>query len=291
MIPDIEFIRPDTLEETLSLLEENDGTARLLAGGTDILPGFQQDASRFQDIRALVDIHHLEELRTIRPEKQGLIIGGAVTFSEIVNSPLVKAEYPLLAKAVSTIGSLQIRNRATIAGNFVNNAPCADSVPPLLVYEARVRIQSRNSIRELPLQELLLRPYQTQLAVDEIVTAIVLPPIPAGFRGTFYKLGRRRGVAISRITLAVLARIEDAVIKELRIASGAVTPIGIRFRRLEDAARGQAADSKTFKKLAQDLGNQILDVTGLRWSTAYKSPVVQQMFYQLLEALNAQEGK
>ena len=282
MIPEIEYLRPKNLPEALQMLAESNGTARIIAGGTDILPGFHINSRRFRDIRTLVDISTLPELTNIRKESDGLHIGGAVPFTDIVKHPVVREHYSLLADASAQIGSIQIRNRATIAGNFVNNAPCADSVPPLLVYDAQITVRSATGERRMPLGDFLLKPYRTQLKPEEIVTDIFLPSVPEGFRGEFYKLGRRRGVAISRITLAVLVKMDEHTIADIRIASGAVTPIGARFPELEEIARGKIAEADFLKELAIQLGEQILQRTGLRWSSAYKLPVVQQVFYQLL---------
>jgi len=278
-------MQPKNLRETIELLDKHqkEGNTRLIAGGTDIVPGFQQEASRFKDIKLLIDIHGLKELKIIKKENNHVIIGAGVTFSQLIKHPLIKGLYPLLAKAAGSIGSVQIRNRATIAGNFVNNAPCADSVAPLLVYDAEIQIQSSNKKRKVSLEDFLLKAYKTQLQPDEIVTRVVLPVLGNDCRGDFYKLGRRRGVAVSRISLALLVDIQDSVIHDFRIASGAVTPIGKRFKQLEKLARGEKVTTDLFEQLAQTLGKQILDITGLRWSTAYKLPVVQQMFYQLLE--------
>ncbi len=285
MIPEIEYLRPGNLQEALQMLSEYGETARPIAGGTDILPGFHINSRRFRDIKTLVDISNLPEITAIREANGGVYIGGAVTFTDIVKHPLIREKYPMLADAAAQIGSVQIRNRATLAGNFVNNAPCADSVPPLLVYDARVTVRSLRGERHQPLGEFLLKPYRTQLQPDEMVTEVFLPPLPAGFRGEFYKLGRRRGVAISRITLAVLVKMDQRVIEDIRIASGAVTPIGARFPELEAQARGKTAEADFLKELAIQLGEQILQRTGLRWSSAYKLPVVQQVFYQLLRRI------
>ena len=281
MIQEFEFVQPKDLREALYLLEQ--GNARVIAGGTDIVPGFQQEASRFKNIKLLIDIHGLKELKIIEKENNHVIIGAGITFSELIKHPLIKELYPLLTKAAGSIGSVQIRNRATIAGNFVNNAPCADSVPPLLVYDAEIQIQSSNKNRKVPLEDFLLNPYKTQLQPDEIVTRVILPVPGDDYQGDFYKLGRRRGVAISRISLALLLDIQNSVILDLRIASGAVTPIGKRFKQLEKSAIGKKVTTELFQQLAQELGQQVLDITGLRWSTEYKLPVLQQMFYQLLE--------
>lgn len=282
MIPAIDYIRPGTLNEALAVLAKNQGEAAILSGGTDIIPGLQQGSRRLTGIKKLIDIGGLPELKIIENEGAWFRIGAGLTFSDLAKSPLIQQHFPLLAKAAATVGSVQIRNRATIGGNFCNNAPCADSVPPLLVYDARLRIVALNKERTVSLPQFLVKPYQTQLAPDELVAEVLLPLLPDGYRGDFYKLGRRRGVAISRITLAVLMKIVGGTIQDIRIASGAVTPIGMRFPELEEWARGKPIGDELFKVLAQQLGQAVLDRTGLRWSTPYKLPVVQQVFYQTL---------
>lgn len=285
MISPLEILIPKNLNEALSLLAERKNNCQIIAGGTDVVPGLQQGSNRFANSDLLIDINRIPEIKSITKTREKISIGASETFSDILQNSIVEKELPLLWKACSTIGSVQIRNRATIAGNFVNNAPCADTVPALLVYNATIEIESLGSKKEISIGEFLQGPYKTKLAKDEIVTRINIP-IPSGsYQGEFYKLGRRRAVAISRITLAVMMKTQNHMINEIRIASGAVTPIGIRFFDLEKLARGKKADDKFLKLLSQKLGEQILSVTGLRWSSEYKLPVVQQMFYQMLKEI------
>ncbi|HHJ52593.1 MAG TPA: xanthine dehydrogenase family protein subunit M [Caldithrix abyssi] len=292
MIPAIDYVKPRSLSEALQILSDPQAQAKILAGGTDILPGFHINSRRFREVKTLVDISGLDELRGIRMADDGLHLGAAVTFTDVVKNDDIRQQYPLLSQAAVQVGSVQIRNRATLTGNFVNNAPCADSVPPLLVYDAEIKIRSLKGERRLPLREFLIKPYRTQLQPDEMVTEIFLPPPPAGFEGAFYKLGRRRAVAISRITLALLVKLNDGVIEDIRIASGAVTPIGARFPELEEKARGRQAEPDFLKDLSIAMGERILQITGLRWSSAYKLPVVQQVFYQLLsEVCDKERGE
>ena len=285
MMPSLEIITPKNLNDALNLLSSKEKNIHIIAGGTDVVPGLNQESNRFKDIRLLIDINRIPEVKGIHSDKGKISIGAAETFSDILQNETVEKKFPLLWKAVSTIGSVQIRNRATIAGNFVNNAPCADSVPVLLVYNATIEIESQSSKREIGLNDFLSAPYKTKLNADEIVTRINIPFPSNEFKGDFYKLGRRRAVAISRITLALLMNSNDKIINEIRIASGAVTPIGTRFFDLEKFAKGKKADDEFMKLLSGKLGEQIIQVTGLRWSSEYKLPVVQQMFYQLLKGI------
>jgi len=285
VIPFLEILFPKDLNEAFNALSQSGRNVSIIAGGTDIIPGFHQESQRFSNIETLVDINALKEVRGIEIRNGKISIGAGETFSDILQNPIIEKELPLLWKACSTIGSVQIRNRATIAGNFVNNAPCADTVPPLLVYNATIEIESLSSKREITFNEFFSGPYKTKLNKDEIVTRINVPIPQKELAGDFYKLGRRRAVAISRITLAVLIKFQKDMIDEIRIASGAVTPIGIRFFDLEKFAKGKKADDLFLKSLSGKLGEEILRVTGLRWSSAYKLPVVQQMFYQLLKGI------
>jgi len=288
MIQKFNYVAPKSLNSALKILSENKN-AKVLAGGTDIIPGFHIESRRFIDTELLVDIKKIQNLHAIKERKDFVEIGACVTFAELAENELIRKYFPLLAKAAETVGSVQIRNRATIVGNFVNNAPCADSVPPLLVYDAKIQIQSLKKTREISLQKFLIKPYATALKKGEVVTKIILPKPDENFVGDFYKLGRRRAVAISRISLAVLMRKKDGLIDEIRIASGAVTPIGTRLYELEKFAKNQIANSDTFKELAIMLGEKVLEITGLRWSSEYKLPVLQQVFYQLLEKVNRNE--
>ncbi|NWF49445.1 MAG: xanthine dehydrogenase family protein subunit M [Ignavibacteriaceae bacterium] len=285
MIPELEIIKPFSLEEAVDFLNDHPAEARIIAGGTDIIPGLMQGSKRFTGIKYLVDLQQIDELKEIIADSENITIGALLTFSQMINNDSLKNNFPLLVKSASTVGSVQIRNRATVAGNFINNAPCADSVPPLLVYNAKIKLLGVNGNYEMPLSDFLIKPYFTRLKTGEIVTQIILPKPKKEFIGDFYKLGRRRGVAISRITLAALIQIEDNKLGEIRLASGAVSPIGMRFFDLEQKYSGSVISDKLLKNISSDLGKEILKVTGLRWSSEYKVPVTQQAMYLLLERI------
>jgi carbon-monoxide dehydrogenase medium subunit/xanthine dehydrogenase FAD-binding subunit len=283
MIPQFKYCRPKSLNELRNYLNEFKNNSRILAGGTDIVPGFIQESKRFTSIMHLIDINFINELKAISLADGFVLIGSAVTFSEIIKNALINKYFPLLAKAAQTVGSVQIRNKATVVGNFVNNAPCADSVPPLLVYDALIKIVSPENERIISLSDFLLGPYETQLMKNECVVEIRIPVLTKNYIGDFYKLGRRSAVSISRISLAFLMHEQNKIIEEFRIASGAITPIGKRFFEIENSFVGRKVNSETFMDISVKLGKAVLETTGLRWSTAYKLPVVQQMLYQMLE--------
>lgn len=284
MIPKLEIFHPETIEEASNLLS-NYADSKIIAGGTDIIPGFHIDSPRFRNLRCLIDINGIHELKTISIKDENIYIGAGLTFSEIISSPDLNKKMPVLIQASKSIGSLQIRNRATLGGNFINNAPCADSVPALLVYDAKLKIQSGKLERIISLEEFLIKPYLTNLGREEIVTQVIIPHPVNGMKGEFNKLGRRKSVAISRISLAVLMLVENNIISGLKIACGAVTPTGIRLYEVERKFVGRKSEDNVLRELAIASGKKILDASGLRWSSEYKIPVVQQMLYQTLKKI------
>ncbi len=285
MIPVKEILLPGSLNELCRLLHNNIGSSKIIAGGTDIVPGFHIESPRFTRIEKLIDLNRIVELKEIHVKDNFISIGSAVTFSEIISNDLLNEKIPLLVKASKTIGSTQIRNRATLGGNFINNAPCADSVAPLLVYDAEIKIKSYTAEKIIKLQDFLVKPYETRLKPDEIVTHVLIPIHKLNYIGDFYKLGRRRSVSISRISLAVLLYLREGTIDDVKIASGAVTPIGTRFYDIEEFARGKMLNDESAKEIAIKLGEKILQISGVRWSSEYKIPVVQQVCYHLLKKL------
>ncbi len=285
MIPELEFSRPESIKETLHLLAQTDRNSRLLAGGTDIITGIQMNSKRFRNIDLLIDINQIPELKGVKETDDYILIGGNVTFTELMESQIAQKALPLLTKASSMVGNVQIRNRATITGNVINNAPCADAIPALLVYDAIIKIESISKRRKLPLQQFLTGTYKTLIQPDELVTQILIPKEATKLKGAFYKLGRRKSVAISRIALAVLLDVENNRIKEIKIANGAVSNIGERLPELEKWANGKELSDDLFKSLATKMAQKLIDENGLRWSSAYKITVLQQAFFQLFKNL------
>ena len=285
MIPVREILQPKSVDEICRLLQNNNGDTRIIAGGTDIIPGFHIESPRFMNIKRLIGINNVDELKSVSINNDVIEIGAAITFSDIITNPVLNSHLPLLVKSSKTIGSKQIRNRASLGGNFINNAPCADSVAPLLVYDAEIKIRSFTSEKIMMLQDFLVKPYGARLKLDEIVTQIIVPLPSKKFKGEFYKLGRRRVVSISRISLAILLDVNNGLINQMKIASGAVTPIGTRLYDVENFAKGKIFNDESMKEISIKLGERILQVSGVRWSGEYKIPVVQQVCYQLLKKI------
>ncbi|MFW0765381.1 molybdopterin cofactor-binding domain-containing protein [Trabulsiella odontotermitis] len=281
--------RPQNLEEALTLLADDGISA--IAGGTDVIV---QGRLQTRPMK-LVDISHLEELTAISedPLSHEMTIGAAVTFNRITDHPLLQARYPLLVEACHTVGSHQIRNRATIGGNIVNAAPCGDSIPPAILYDARIELRSRYAVRNLSLGEFLLSGYKTQRQPDELLTKVILPP-PArpDARGFYHQLGRRNALNITRQSLSALMQYDDnGVVNYCRLVDGALFSKPQRLLDVERCLLGHRLDSETIDNACEVLEKLIDAAIGKRWSAAYKQPVFISMFRDMMAEVQTSLGK
>jgi carbon-monoxide dehydrogenase medium subunit len=213
-----DYVRPRTVAEATGILHDQDGTARVLCGGTDLLVGL-----RHQTLtpRVVVDIKGCRDLPAgIGHNGTRLRVGATTVMSRLAGDADVRRAFPALVDAMNTVGSIQIRNRATLAGNIANASPAADTVPPMLIHEALVTTAGPGGERRMPLEKFILGPRLTALQPGEIITAVELP-LPSGPLGTaFARMTRRRGVDLATVNLA--CSVDEAGIT--RLACGAAAP-------------------------------------------------------------------
>jgi CO/xanthine dehydrogenase FAD-binding subunit len=212
------YERPDRLADALALLAGRDGEARPLAGGTDLIIRIRDRSIRPATV---VDVKGIAEFsRDVRAEDGWLRIGARTTMTDLLRDARIRRDYAALAEAAAYVGSAQIRNRATLAGNICNASPAADTAPALLVYGAQVVAVGQEGRRTMPLDDFFVRSGVTTLLPGELVEAIELP-LPAGNRGAAHaRRTRRRGHDLASVTLAVAIG-EDRV---TRLSYGSVGP-------------------------------------------------------------------
>jgi xanthine dehydrogenase iron-sulfur cluster and FAD-binding subunit A len=199
-------------------------------------------------------------------------------------SKVLRQAAPLLVSAASSIGSPQIRSRATVGGNIMTAAACADTVPALIALRAKVTLQSKNGSRELDLADLFVRPYQTKANPDELLVAIRFPTLPANSRSAFIKLGRRNALSISRLSVAAILQFaSDGTIADARIVPGAAFPAWKRVTRAEQMLAGEKPTEKLFIAAGKRVSEEMVRETGRRWSTEYKEPVLAVLARRALE--------
>jgi CO/xanthine dehydrogenase FAD-binding subunit len=241
---------PSSLEEALTMLAEANVTA--VAGGTDVVVQGRMKSTA----QNLVNIAKLPELCHIEERDGSVVIGGGVWFNKLTEHPLVQARYPLLFQACHSVGSHQIRNRATLGGNMVNAAPCADSVPPLIAYGADVVLQSAAGKRRMPVADFITNGYETKLQKGELLVEVILPAPPADMMQNYDQLGRRNALNITRLSLTSLLAFDgDGKISLCRLVDGALLSKPQRLAAVEQVLLGKALNDATVAEALTVLGN------------------------------------
>lgn len=193
------YARPQTVGEAVALLDEYGPDARLLAGGTDLVIGFRDGSIR---PKLVIDLKHIDELRPAIEETNGSIsISASTVMADIAGHPAVQKHFPALVEAAQVVGSVQIRNRATLAGNICNGSPAADCTPPLLVYDAVAVIVGPGGERRMAIDEFIVGPGKTALERGELVSSFELPVPDPPFGCAYTRLTRRWGTDLASITL------------------------------------------------------------------------------------------
>lgn len=221
-----------SLSEALEALGK--GNAAIVAGGTDWFPA-QGTRPLSGD---LIDITRVPGLRGITRDAGGWRIGGATTWSDVIRADLPPA-FDGLKAAAREVGSIQIQNAGTIAGNLCNASPAADGVPPLLTLGARVELASTQGTRQMALSDFLKGPRQTARMPGEVLTALLIPDLPATAQGAFLKLGARQYLVISIAMVAALVTVADGRITQAAVAVGSCSATAQRLPALEADLMGQ----------------------------------------------------
>ncbi len=226
------FVRPSRLREVIGFLEEHGAGAVLLAGGTDLVVGLRDGKI---EPRVIIDLKQTSDLLARIAESDGcLTISATTALSDVESHETVRAQFPALAEAASVVGSIQIRNRATLVGNVCNASPAADTVPVLAVYGAVVNVLGPGGERRLPVVDFIQGNRRTALAAGELATSVSIPFPNQPFGAAFARITRRRGVDLATVNLC--CGIDDAGVTTF--AFGAVSP---RPLLLQDAG-GVLAD-------------------------------------------------
>ena len=223
-----------SLSEALEALGK--GNAAVVAGGTDWFPA-QGTRPLTGD---LIDITRVPGLRGISRDGAGWRIGGATTWTDVIRADLPPA-FDGLKAAAREVGSIQIQNAGTVAGNLCNASPAADGVPPLLTLGADVELASTHGTRRMPLSDFLKGPRQTARMPGEVLTALMIPDLPATAQGAFLKLGARQYLVISIAMVAALVSVKDGRIDSAAVAVGSCSATAQRLPALEADLKGRSA--------------------------------------------------
>ena len=281
---DVDYIRPQNMGEALDFIKEHGPDTTILAGGTDVMIDMRSGTLQR---KYLLDISRLSALREIEIRDNELTIGASVTISEINTSAIIGRHAPALQKATDRFAGRQVRNIATIGGNVAHCSPCGDTIPPLLIHDAVAVVVSPAGQRNVPIEEMAGGPYHCTLRPNELITHFILKPKPEEVEfADFQKIGRRKELAIARMSMAaMIAQESDKSISFIRFALGSCTPTPHRFREIEEMLQGRVPDEILIWEAGRVLADRMIEITGRRLSVVYKEPAIQGLFVRMMYPL------
>ena len=277
----IRYAKPTTVDEALALLGE--GAWRILAGGTDFYPA--QGSKPFRD--NVLDINGLAALRGIAETGSHWVIGARTTWTDIIRHPLPPA-FDALKQAAREVGSAQIQNVASVAGNLCNASPAADGVPGLLILDAEVELRSTAATRHLPLRDFILGNRRIALHASEMVTAIRVAKPGATGTSAFVKLGARRYLVISIAMVAARLVVEDGAVRDAAVAAGSCSVVARRLAGVEAALRGLAVGPSLADAVLSAPMAELSPIADVRGSAEYRLDAVREIVARAVLAATGQ---
>lgn len=272
---------PETLDELWPILENEPETA-IYAGGTDFLVKRRKGLC---DHGPLACLERIGELRGIEEDARQVNIGACATFSEILASAPVRNHFPLLIKALSVLGSPHIRNMGTIGGNIATASPAGDSLAPLYVLGAEIKLVTSESFRLVPVKDLIKGPGKTDIRPKEIISGVVLKKSGAYNLHHYEKIGRRKALSIAIVSLAALMKIdENSIIKEAHFAWGSVAPTVFYSPEAEKAVKDRPFTMQVLKDAADIIRRDVQPIDDIRASAGYRRSAAANILFRLLQA-------
>jgi carbon-monoxide dehydrogenase medium subunit len=269
------YRKVSALEEAFDLLDQYGQKAAILAGGTALLVKMRNGSFR-PDL--LIDLKGIPGLDGVHyEEERGLRIGTLASIHRLETSSLIQERFGGICEAASSLGSYQVRCRATLGGNICNAFPAADMVPPLITLGAQARIAAKKGERYLPLEEFFSGPGKTHLRPGELLLEVQIPQPGSPVASSYAKHGFRNALdlAVVGVAVSLSSSSEKGRCAEARIALGAAGPVPVRARKAEDVLRGQKLDEKIIARAAELAAGEIQPVTDIRASAGYRREMVR----------------
>ena len=281
-LPAYDLVQPRTLDRALAMLADEPGTWKPFAGGTDLMVLLEAGALKHE---RFINLWGLAELRGVEATDTTLAIGALTTYTDLLNDPLVRDEFPLLCEAAAQTGGVATQNRGTLGGNIANGSPAADTPPALLVYDAELELRSVRGVRRVPYARFHTGYKTMELAPDEIIARIHLPRDRRGWTAAYRKVGTRRAQAIAKVCFAAAARLDGDVIQDMRLAFGSVAPTVVRATATEALMRGQQLTPQSATAAVDSLAAEISPIDDIRSTARYRRFVARQLLVDYLQSL------
>lgn len=285
----LEIFTPTSVSEASAIVREKGSGGRFLAGGTDLIIAIKEKGLV---PKYVVDLKRIPKLSGIREEMDGsIVIGALTTMREVETSTLIVKRFPFLARSAAEVGSIQIRNRATIGGNMANATPSADVAPSLLVLDAKARIAGADDERIVELENFFRGPGQTIMGADEILTELTIPPADRRLVGEYNKFSPREmmDLAYVGVAVALVLREPEHRCEHVRIALGAVSPTPMRARSAEALLTNQTLTEDLTERASIEAARESKPISDVRSSADYRREMVRAMTKRAL--LNAASGR
>jgi xanthine dehydrogenase iron-sulfur cluster and FAD-binding subunit A len=281
-----DYYQPETLKEAFSLMEKLKGRAKYIAGGTDILVRTKQKAIHPD---ALVSLRGISTLKNIR-HNGGLYLGSMTPFRDVERDPVIAQKYPALTQAVSLLANPQVRNVATVGGNLCNSAPSADCAPPLMVMEATLKLQGPGGEREVPIDDFFTGPGENCMEAEEVLTQVHISEQANNTGMAFLKVGRvAQDIAV--VNAAALLVMDNKKCRECRLAVGAVAPVPLRLKNVEQVIEGEEISPELLDRVSQMVEQEVSPITDVRSTEEYRRIMSGVLIKRAIQqALRTAEG-
>lgn len=270
-MPDIEYSTPSSVKEAVKILSSAKGKAKVLAGGTDLL--VQLRAGRMSG-SMIVDIKNIPELRSIKKNKNGFVVGAAVSGAELGAHKAINKAWPGVVEGLELIGSTQIQGRASLGGNLCNGSPAADSVPGLITAGATCSIAGPNGMRTSKVEDVVLSPGKTSLKAGEFVVSFFLPTRPKRSGDAYLRFIPRTEMDIAVVGASVSLTLDKGgICSDARVALGAVAPKPLLVSKAAAAIIGTSIDNDALENLSQAASAACNPIDDKRGTVQYRTKV------------------
>lgn len=282
-----ELVLPRSVDEALRVLSDRGSDAKLLAGGTDLLPQMKNGLLK---PGCVIDLSGVASARALQADARGLRIGAAVAARTLERDATARATYTSLAESGALVGSVQIRNLATLGGNLCNAAPSADMAPPLLALDAEAVIVGPKGERRVPFADFFVDVRRTVLAPDEILLEIFVPAPGPRSGGNYLRHTPRRELDIAVVGVASQLTLSNGVCSKARIALAAVAPVPLRARAAEQALEGKPVTVEAIERAAELAVGVAKPISDQRGSADYRRHLVRVLTRRTLRTALARAG-